>query len=135
MDHLDFVLDRYYSVEFLRLQRRLFSGVDPTVIDCEFGPLSAPQGRKDAEFLMLALIEGGNISPNELVSAQVPLMFFACIQTRRSGGGGCWREAIRGGRLTDFAPYDNAFTDYLDGARFISFGEVTALLFNAPKAG
>jgi len=135
---MDFVLDRYYSAEFLRLAEEIGSsfllGYIRLFIDCANlrAFVRASRLGKDAEFLMRALIEGGNISPNELVlsagSVERFLSLYSSSELCEAAEAGA--EAIRGGRLTDFERLtDNALTDYLDGARFISFGEAPVVAY------
>jgi len=138
---MDFALDKRYSAEALRLADEIGSeflkGYIRLFIDCANlrALVRASRLGKDAEFLMRALIEGGNVSPDELVlgvgsEERLSSLFASSVLGEAANAGA---EAIKGGRLTNFERLtDNALKEYLSGAKFISFGEapVVAYLFS-----
>lgn len=135
---MDFVLDKSYCAELLSLAKEIGSefllGYIRLFIDCANlrAFVRASRLGKDAEFLMRALIEGGNISPNEYVlsagSEERLLSLFSSSELGKAAEAGA--EAIKGGRLSDFERLtDNALKEYLVGARFVSFGEAPVVAY------
>lgn len=134
----DFFLDRNYCAAFLSLAGETGSaflvGYVRLFIDCANirAFVRASRLGKDADFLKRALIEGGNISTNELA-----LSVGSEERFLRLYSGGALNEAaetgavaVKGGRLTDFERLcDDALRRYLTGARFVSFGEAPLVAY------
>jgi len=134
----DFVLDRNYCADFLSLSKETGSaflvGYVRLFIDCANirAFVRASRLGKDADFLKRALIEGGNISTNELAlsvgSEERFLRLYSGSALKEAAETGA--AAVKGGRLTDFERLsDDALRRYLSGARFVSFGEAPVIAY------
>jgi len=134
----DFMLDRNYSAGFLGLAKEtgssFLTGYARLFIDCANmrSFVRASRLGKDCDFLKRALIEGGNISVNELSlsvgSEERFLRMYSGSILKEAAEAGA--AAIKGGRLTEFERLsDDALRGYLTGARFVSFGEAPVIAY------
>ena len=134
----DFVLDKAYYKEFIRLAEE--SGSDFLVT---YGKLSvdsanlrtavrAARMSKDGAFLKNVIAEGGSVSRERLVSAlssgtQLAGLYAGTPLYQAAQAGD---EAVEGGRLTGFEKLcDDALSSYLASAKLTSFSEKSVIAY------
>lgn len=126
----DFILDRAYFAEMKELaakQKDAFvSGYVKVMIDSANLRTAVRTVRmnKGQDFLLQALIDGGNVSRDKLAQAAVgdglATLFTATVLHHAAVSG---VEAMKGGSMTKFElACDNAVTAYLGKAKLVSFG-------------
>lgn len=127
----DFILDRAYFAEMTELAKRqgnaFAAGYVKIMIDSANLRTAVRTVRmnKGQDFLLQALIPGGNVSPDTLALAAVSgdglsALFTATVLHEAAV---CGVEAMKGGSMTKFElACDNAVTAYLSGAKLVSFG-------------
>ncbi len=138
----DFLLDRAYFQEMHALAQDtgsdFFLGYVALQIDVSNlrSAVRASRLSKEADFLKLALVEGGNVSPRRIASTRSEDLG-SLFQT-----GGLSAAAVAGsavaqpgsGSLTEFERLcDNALSAYLGTARRIPFGEGPVIAYIAAK--
>lgn len=127
----DFILDRAYFAELAaiagKVGSRFLGGYVKVLVDSanlRSAVRTVRMGRGQ-DFLMMALIPGGSVSPERLAQAAstgdgLPALFTATTLQDASVLGA---EAMKGGSMTKFElACDNAITAYLASARLVSFG-------------
>ena len=126
----DFVLDRAYFGEMTAIAQKhdspFLTGYVKVMIDAANLRTAVRTVRmgKGQDFLMQALISGGNVSPAKLAQAAggdgLAALFTATVLHDAAVAG---VEAMKGGSMTKFElACDNAVTAYLGKAKLISFG-------------
>ena len=127
----DFILDRAYFAEMTAIANKQAStflqGYVKVMIDAANLRTAVRTVRmnKGQDFLLQALVSGGNVSPAKLAQAAVGgdglvSLFTATVLHGAAMAGA---EAVKGGSMTKFElACDNAVTAYLGGAKLISFG-------------
>ncbi len=127
----DFILDRAYFAEMTELAKKqgdsFLMGYVKVMIDAANLRTAVRTVRmnKGQDFLLQALIAGGNVSPDKLAQAAVSAdglaaLFTATVLYNAAVSG---LEAMKGGSMTKFElACDNAVTAYLAKAKLISFG-------------
>lgn len=127
----DFVLDRAYFGEMTQIANKqnspFLTGYVKVMIDAANLRTTVRTVRmnKGQDFLMQALISGGNVSPEKFAQATVntdglAALFTATVLYNAAISGG---EAMKGGSMTKFElACDNAVTAYLGKAKLVSFG-------------
>ena len=92
---------------------------------------------KGAEFLQGVLFEGGDLSPDSLLAVAAAggsglMELYAPTRFQQAAESGA--EALKGGALTEFEKRcDDAVADYLDGAKFVPFGEAPLVGYLAAR--
>ena len=123
----DFILDRAYFAEMTELAKKqddaFVTGYVKIMIDSA-NLRTAVRMNKGQDFLLQALIAGGNVSPEKLAQAAagdgLASLFTATVLHNAAAAG---VEAMKGGSMTKFElACDNAVTAYLGKAKLISFG-------------
>ena len=127
----EFILDRAYFEEMTALANQqgsaFLQGYVKVMIDSANLRTAVRTVRmnKGIDFLMQALIAGGNVSPAKMAQAAVSgdglaALFTATVLQNAAAAG---VEDMKGGSMTKFElACDNAVTAYLGGAKMVSFG-------------
>ena len=127
----EFILDRAYFDEMSAIANKqgsaFLQGYVKVMIDSANLRTAVRTVRmnKGIDFLMQALIAGGNVSPAKMAQAAVSgdglaALFTATVLQNAAAAG---VEAMKGGSMTKFElACDNAVTAYLGGAKMVSFG-------------
>lgn len=140
----DFILDRAYFAELAddadKLQSSFLAGYVRIMIDSANlrSCVRTMRMHKDADFLRTALIPGGNVGEDRLVSASVTGEGLAGLFTSSllENAAGLGAAAAAGGTLTKFElACDNAVTSYLTGAKMVAFGEEPVIAYLAALEG
>jgi V/A-type H+-transporting ATPase subunit C len=136
----DFILDRAYFAEMTELAKKqgdsFLMGYVKVMIDAANLRTAVRTVRmnKGQDFLLQALIAGGNVSPDKLAQAAVSAdglaaLFTATVLYNAAVSG---LEAMKGGSMTKFElACDNAVTAYLSGAKLVSFGSQAVIKYLA----
>lgn len=137
----DFYLDRACYGEMIALAQRSGSSfllgyvrlqIDganlKTVVRCT-------RMKKDADFLRGALLPGGTVSQESILSCAVSGSSLSTVFTGRlAQAAGVGDTVKKGGRQTEFERLiDNALNDYLQSSRLTSFGDGVLVAFAAAK--
>lgn len=128
----DFIMDKAYFDEYLSLANETGSSFmkDYAVLSADTANLRsvvrAYRMKKDAEFLRKALISGGTVEIDQIISAyETPEAVLNAF--KKPGLEKVLEEAgraMKGGRLTLFEKLsDEALSDYLSRARMVNFNE------------
>ncbi len=127
----EFILDRAYFEEMTAIANQqgsaFLQGYVKVMIDSANLRTAVRTVRmnKGIDFLMQALIVGGNVSPAKMAQAAVSgdglaALFTATVLQNAALAG---VDAMKGGSMTKFElACDNAVTAYLSGAKMVSFG-------------
>ena len=127
----DFILDRAYFAEMTAIANqqgdKFLQGYVKVMIDSANLRTAVRTVRmnKGQDFLLQALVPGGNASPTKLAQAALSndglTALFTATTLYEAAVAGV--EAMKGGSMTKFElACDNAVTAYLSGAKLISFG-------------
>lgn len=127
----DFILDRAYFAEMTAMANKqgskFLQGYVKVMIDSANLRTAVRTVRmnKGLDFLLQALVAGGNVSPDTLAQAALSgdglAALFTATTLYEAAVAGV--EAMKGGSMTKFElACDNAVTAYLSGAKLISFG-------------
>ena len=136
----DFILDKAYFAEMKEAAKELGSefmmGYVEVLIDSANlrSAVRTLRMNKDGDFLRTALVPGGSVDVERVVSAansgESLAQLFAVTKLKDAASAGA--EAVAGGRMTAFElACDNAVNDYLDQAKLVSFGEAPVIAFIA----
>ena len=125
----DFILDDAYFKEYLTLAdetgSEFFKGYARLMIDCANlrSAVRAVRMGKNGVFLKRVLSEGGNVPAGKILSGISVGKSMQDIFTDLKGPAELGDGALGGGGLTKFEKAcDDALTDYLKNARYISYG-------------
>lgn len=140
----DFVLDKAYFAELQNAAEKLGSkflkGYAGILIDSANlrSAVRTMRMGKDADFLKLALVPGGNTDVGRVAAASSSGEALAALfaNTGLAAAAALGAEAVNGGRMTDFElACDNAVTAYLTNARLVAFGEAPVVAYLAAVEG
>jgi len=126
----EFILDRAYFGELTAIAEKqgnaFLQGYVKVLIDSAnlCTAVRTVRMNKGQDFLLQALIGGGNVSPAKLAQSAVgdglASLYTATVLQNAAMAG---VEAMKGGSMTKFElACDNAVTAYLSGAKLVSFG-------------
>lgn len=133
----DFVLDRASFSELGQITEKSKSGFlsDYVRLSIDSANLRtavrALRMKKDAGFLETVLADGGNVKAEDIILAvgaesSMARLFGDHLANAAKAGD----EAVQGGRLTEFEKLcDNALTEYISDAAYISFGESVVICY------
>ena len=138
--YADFILDSAYFVEVKKLAEELGSeflkGYAEILVDSANLRTAVRTLRmnKNGDFLRTALVPGGSVDAERIVSAagsgESLAQLFAVTKLKDAAFAGA--EAVDGGRMTAFElACDNAVNAYLKQAKLVSFGEAPVIAFIA----
>lgn len=138
----DFALDRAYYQDMWKLAQRAESpfleGYVKISIDAANlrTAVRAIRMGKNAEFLRDILFTGGNMDVTRILTSASAggslAELFALSPLKEAAEAGVL--ALAGGRLTQFEKLcDNAVTKYLQGAKYVAFGEAPVIAYLASK--
>ena len=136
----DFILDRAYFAELQEAAEELGSeflkGYAEILIDSANlrSAVRTLRMNKDGDFLRTALVPGGSVDVERIVTAassgESLAQLFAVTGLKDAASAGA--EAVAGGRMTAFElACDNAVNTYLNKAKLVSFGEAPVIAFIA----
>lgn len=127
----EFVLDEAYFAELGAIAEKVGSAYLQGYVKVQIDAANlrtvvrTVRMNRGVDFLMQALISGGNVSPDALAAAagngdSLPALFTA---TTLQDAAALGAEAMKGGSMTKFElSCDNAVTAYLASAKLVSFG-------------
>lgn len=139
----DFCLDKAYFAEIKDLAANMggsFLGKYAAILidsaNLRAAVRTVRMGR-GIEFMKTALVEGGNVSPERLMAAAVnENMVELYSGTVFAEAGKLGDAAAKGGTMTGFEmACDNAVTEFLKGAKMVSFGDAPVIAYLAAVEG
>lgn len=129
----DFILDRAYFGEFLKMANETGSGFLINYVKLAIDTVNLRSvvramrmDKDDRDFLKQVLLPGGAINPDNIINAAINREDMSSIYKNSSlkQAAGTGFEIVSGGRLTEFERLcDNTLSDYIKTGRNVSFGE------------
>jgi len=140
----DFILDRAYFKELFEnakyLDSKFLNGYAQILIDSANlrSAVRTLRMNKDSDFLRTAIIPGGGVAVERLITASASGEGLAALfaNTLLENAATLGAKAANGGTMTQFElACDNAVTAYLTNARLIAFGEEPVIAYLAALEG